>query len=210
MKLYLSSYKLGNSTDALKEWISENGNRMALIPNARDAYPDGAQKERGIGDDVQALQEVGFAVTVVSLTDYFGKAQRMRADLKEFRAFFAIGGNTFVLRQAMRQSGFDTYLKELSVLKPYLYGGYSAGICLLAPHMQGLELVDDPTANPYGCAPIYAGLGLIEYLPVPHYQSDHPESQAVNDVVAFLRGNGVKHVTLRDGDVIVADTCRAP
>lgn len=35
MKLYLSSYKLGNDTDYLRNWISNNDNKILLIPNSR-------------------------------------------------------------------------------------------------------------------------------------------------------------------------------
>lgn len=33
MKLYLSSYKLGNRKEELKKWIYEHGNKICLIPN---------------------------------------------------------------------------------------------------------------------------------------------------------------------------------
>ena len=59
-----------------------------------------------------------------------------------------IGGNTFTLRLAMKYSGFDNYLIEISNNDKYLYAGYSAGICVLAPKLNGLDLVDEPI-NPY-------------------------------------------------------------
>ena len=207
MILYISSYKLGNKTDVLTQWIGENSNQIALIPNSRDAYPDGERKDRGLAGDVRSLEELGFDVTVLSLKNYFGKQERLRAELRAFSAFFAVGGNTFVLRRAMKRSGFDACLKELSGSDHYLYGGYSAGICLLAPNMHGIELADDPAADPYGSEAIYEGLGLIDYLPVPHYRSDHPESEAMEGVVEYLKNNGIKYVILRDGDVIIENMC---
>ena len=44
MILYLSSYKLGNKTEFLKKWINENGNKLALIVNARDAKEQNERK----------------------------------------------------------------------------------------------------------------------------------------------------------------------
>ena len=44
MKLYLSSYKVGNKIEELKKWIIEHGNKICLIPNSRDIYPDGDRK----------------------------------------------------------------------------------------------------------------------------------------------------------------------
>ena len=71
MKLYLSSYKIGDKTEELKKWIDKNGNKICLIPNARDIYPDGERKTIGIQADVDELTELGFDVTVLSLKDYF-------------------------------------------------------------------------------------------------------------------------------------------
>ena len=44
MKLYLSSYKVGNKIEELRKWIIEHGNKICLIPNSRDIYPDGDRK----------------------------------------------------------------------------------------------------------------------------------------------------------------------
>ena len=51
----------------------------------------------------------------------------MLIDLKGYNAFYALGGNTFTLRTAMKLSGFDDYLKELAKQSNYLYSGFSAG-----------------------------------------------------------------------------------
>jgi len=161
MKLYISSYKLGDRTDELKNWIYENSdNKIVLMPNALDIYQDGDRKQQRIENEVRELEQLGFQVRVLSLKDYFGKKEKLIEDLKDFHAFFAIGGNVFVLRQAMRLSGFDDYLRELSKKDGYLYGGYSAGICLLAPSLSGLELVDNHNENVYGIETIWDGIGI--------------------------------------------------
>jgi len=203
MKLYISSFGLGNRTDVLKNWINENDNKIALIPNSRDILDD-ERRQAGIDRDTKALEELGFEVTVISLRDYFGMPDKLREDLNKFRAFFAIGGNVFTLRQAMKLSGFDEYLKEM-INQDILYSGYSAGICLLAPNMQGLELVDDPNVDVYGCDPIFEGLGIIDFVPIPHFDSDHPESEIINDVIEYMQINGINHKPMRDGDVIIEE-----
>ena len=50
-----------------------------------------------------------------------------------------------------------------------------------------------------------AALSDIADCIVPHYRSDHPESAAAEQVVAHLQANGIAHVTLRDGEVIVVN-----
>ena len=113
MKLYLSSYKLGNKIEELKKWIKEHNNKICLIPNSRDVYPESERKKLGIQADVQDLTILGFDVTIISLKDYFNKKEKLFERLKEFNAFYVIGGNTFALRQAMYLSGFDEYLKTI-------------------------------------------------------------------------------------------------
>lgn len=46
MKLYLSSYKLGNKKEELEKWIKEHNNKICLIPNSRDIYPESERKSR--------------------------------------------------------------------------------------------------------------------------------------------------------------------
>ena len=115
----------------------------------------------------------------------------------------------FALRQAMYLSGFDEYLKTIKDDKNYLYAGYSAGICVLSPSLRGLELVDEPI-NPYNEENvIYDGLNIIDFVPVPHYKSDHPESHLMDNVVQFLLEKDIRYQTLKDGDVIIDDTLKS-
>ena len=64
-------------------------------------------------------------------------------------------------------------------------GGYSAGACVLAPSLRGLETADDAGAVPriYGAGPVWEDLGIVDHAIVPHYQSpDHSESAACEAV----------------------------
>ena len=203
MQLYLSSYKLGNKQEILKEWIKNHGNKIILIANSRDIFEEGPRKEAGIKRDTEALENLGFEVKNLSLKDYFGQYEKLRKELDGYYAFYVIGGNTFSLIQAMKYSGFDQYLKEISRDSRYLYAGYSAGICVLAPRLEGLHLVDEPI-NPYNSEKVtYQGIGLINYVPVPHYKSDHPESKMADDVVEYMKQKNIEYKTLHDGDVII-------
>lgn len=205
MKLYLSSYKLGNNIDELKKWIEEKGNKIVLIPNSRDVYEDSERLRRGINDNVEMLREIGFDVEVISLKKYFGNPEQLEIDFSKYNAFFAIGGNSFALRKAMQLSGFDEYLKKQVDNPNFLYSGYSAGICVLSPSLLGLELVDPPI-NPYNDEDvIYEGIGLLDYVLVPHYKSNHSESEKIDLVVKYMLENNIKFQPLRDGEIIVED-----
>ncbi len=81
----------------------------------------------------------------------------MREFLKNYNLFYVLGGNVFVLRQAMKLSGFDKYLREINDQPNYLYSGFSAGICVLAKDLHGIHLVDEANVGvridikkPYG------------------------------------------------------------
>ena len=114
-----------------------------------------------------------------------------------------IGGNIFTLRLAMKYGGFDNYLKEISNNDKYLYAGYSAGICVLGPRLNGLDIVDEPI-NPYNNEePIFEGIDIIDFVPVPHYKSEHPESKLVDEVVELFGEKEIRYKALKDGDVII-------
>ena len=164
MKLYLSSYKLGNKTEELKEWIKEHNNKICLIPNAKDDYPINDEKQESIKFDIQELTNLGFEVTLLSLKDYFGKEKQLFKKLKDFSAFYVIGGNVFTLRQAMYLSGFDAFINSIKKDTDYLYIGYSAGICVLSRDLHGLDICDNPDINIYNLNTIWNGLGVFDYL----------------------------------------------
>ena len=204
MKLYLSSYKLGNDIELLKEWV-KNNNKMLVIPNALDVFEDSERKTNGILDKCKDLQELGFETQILDLRNYFNKEDELRRYLQDYNSFYVLGGNVFVLRQAMKLSGFDNYLNDISKLDNYLYAGFSAGICVLAKDLHGIHLADKPEKDPYNYGNIiWDGIGIIDYMPVPHFDTpEHPESYLMYDVVKYLQDNNLPYQTLRDGDVII-------
>ena len=206
MKLYLSSYLLGNDTSILNDWVKKN-KQILVIPNALDAFPDGERKTNGINKKSEDLQKLGFETIVLDLKKYFNDEKSLREYLKDFNAFYVLGGNVFVLRQAMKLSGFDKYLLDIANKPNYLYSGFSAGICVLAKDLHGIHLADDLSKKPYGeFETIWNGIGLIDYMPVPHYDTpNHPESHLMYGVVDYLTQNNLQYKTLRDGDVICED-----
>jgi dipeptidase E len=77
----------------------------------------------------------------------------------------------------------------------------------LAPSLRGLELVDPPddVKGVYGLEPQWDGLGLLAFAIVPHFRSDHPETELVETLYAHYTNAGVPHRTLSDGDALVID-----
>lgn len=78
---------------------------------------------------------------------------------------------------------------------------------MLGPTLKGVHLVDDPDQKPYGeeHETIWEGLGILEYAIMPHYQSEHPESDDVEQAVQYLKVHKIPFKTLRDGEVLVLE-----
>ncbi|MDP2656646.1 MAG: Type 1 glutamine amidotransferase-like domain-containing protein [bacterium] len=205
MKLYLSSYKLGNEIEKLKTLLSAVNKKTAYIPNALD-FSDGLERRKiSEQSDMNQLTTLGLDVELVDLRDYFDNPTELEKKLSESGVIWVRGGNIFVLRQAMRMSGFDVIIKKLATRDDLLYGGYSAGICVLAPTLHGMELMDDPTAKPYGdnLEVIWGGLHILPYSIIPHYNSDHIESESAQKTVEYMTKNNMPFKTLADGEVII-------
>jgi dipeptidase E len=204
MKLYLSSYGIGNDPAKLKKILPKN-RKTAYIPNALDPWLGFPQRKKHEKEIVAELESVGMEVDTLDLRDYFGKRQELGKKLREFGVVWVNGGNTFVLRQAMKLSGLDSILKRLAKTDKILYGGFSAGACVLSPSLRGTELADDPKADPYKkrAKPIWDGLGLIDYEIVPHYKSRRKETFYNEKELDYYIENKIPHAVLRDGEVIV-------
>lgn len=204
MKLYLSSYKLGNNPQALADLVGKN-KRIAIIPNSRDVYADIARREAGLQNEKDELSKIGLNPQELDLRKYFGKEEELRKILAEFGSVWVLGGNTLTLRRAYKESGMDSWLRQHADDEEFVYAGYSAGICVLSPSLKGLETVDSPNLIAEGYPPdvIWEGVGLIDFAIAPHFMSNHPESEAVNSEVEYFKKNGIEHKTLRDGEVII-------
>jgi dipeptidase E len=116
-------------------------------------------------------------------------------------------GNTFVLQRAFSLSGLDSILQKKLHEDDFVYSGYSAGICVLAPTLNGIHIADEPQAMPNGYSSeiIWTGLGFIPYCIAPHYRSTHPES-LIEKAVEYFIEQKIPFVALRDGEALVLDS----
>lgn len=203
MRLYISSYRLGNYSDKLVNLMSEN-KHAAIIMNAVDYKTELERKER-FYQETKDLQALGIVTEEIDLRKYFGKPEDLEEKLKRFGLVWVRGGNSFLLLRAMRQSRFDMVITKLLKNDSIVYGGYSAGVVVLSPTLKGIDLVDDPhvLAAGYNQQVPYDGLNIIDFAIAPHYQSNHPESAAIDRVVEYYKKNKIKYKTLQDGEVIV-------
>lgn len=155
--------------------------------------------------EIEALESLGFRAEELDLRNYFGSGREaLEARLDAAGLIWARGGNAFVLRRAMRLSGFDDRVRAALARDALVYGGYSGGIAVLAPSLRGIEIVNDPDAVPEGYDPaiLWDCLGLIPYHIAPHYQSPHPASPGIDRVVRYFQDHNMPYRTLRDGEAI--------
>jgi len=209
MKFYLSSYKIGNQSDKLIEMAKNGNKKVAYISNALDFSTDSERRIKSEQADIDDLVNLEFIVEKFDLRDYFDNKENLEKDISKYDIIWVRGGNTFVLRQAMKLSGFDKLLKNLSKNKNnIIYGGYSAGICVLSPNLKGLEFVDDVNQFPYSQQKkaVFEGLGILNYAIVPHYKSkNHSETDDVDKVVDYYIKNKVLFKALTDEEVIIIE-----
>lgn len=208
MRLYLSSYRLGTSAFRLRKLLG-HGRRAAVIQNALDFIPAEARRayEANIYDPKDELADWGIEAEDLDLRDYFGKPQAMEKALAGFDLVWAVGGNAFLLRRAMQQSGFDRIIGELLCEDAIVYGGFSAGAVVAAPSLRGIDLMDDPQqlAPDYDEGILWEGLDLVDFSIVPHYRSAHDEAEAAEKTVSFLEEAAMPFQPLRDGEVIIVE-----
>jgi dipeptidase E len=206
MRLYLSSYRLGDRAGSLLALLG-GGHRAAIIENALDGISPAARDiyRSEVYDPVGELASLGIAGTHFDLRDFFGRPETLRAALSAYDLVWVMGGNAFVLRRAMKQSGFDDVITAMLGDDQIVYGGFSAGAVVAAPSLEGIHLMDDPDEVParYHPEPVWDGLGLIDHAIVPHYRSPHPESTAAERAVRHLMARGLRYRALRDGEAIV-------
>ncbi|MEZ0064984.1 dipeptidase E [Streptacidiphilus sp. MAP12-20] len=208
MRLYLSSFRVGDHPDRLRKLLGAGPGRIAVIANAMDATQE-ERRRAGVAREVGALAELGFDPQELDLRGFFGRpVGEVEAVLDTFLAVWVRGGNAFMLRYAMARSGADGVLSSRLREDTIVYAGYSAGPCVLAPSLQGLELCDFPqkVTQTWGADPVWEGLGILDHAFVPHVDSPgHPETEDCGRVAERYRADGTPHRTLRDGQVLVID-----
>lgn len=205
MRLYLSSYKFGNYTEELVKLSSDN-KKVGVIMNAVD-WGDPKRVITSLKDQMDILKSLGFDPEQIDLRKYFGKSEDLKKHLANFGLVWVYGGNTFVLKRAYEQSGFDEIIKDMLLRDEIVYAGFSAGIVILSKSLKGLEIVDDPTIVPekYKKNFSWDGLGILDYHIAVHYKSNHPESTDIEKEIEYCKKNNIPYQTLRDGEVIIVN-----
>lgn len=205
MKLYLSSYFLGNHPEELANLVGPN-KKVGIIMNAADVYGN-EKRPMYLANEVEKMKAIGLTAEELDLREYFDDNETLHARLEKYGLVWAMGGNSFALRRAMKLSGFDTAIADLVASETLVYGGFSAGSCVATQTLKGIELVDDPDQIPerYNKEIVWEGMGFVDFSIAPHYRSDHPESKGIEKVVQYFEENKMPYKVLHDGEVFVIE-----
>ncbi|MEV0948213.1 Type 1 glutamine amidotransferase-like domain-containing protein [Rhodococcus sp. NPDC049939] len=220
MRLFLSSYRFGADPAPLMSLVGKTG-RVGVIAAAADAWPRVARAS-AVVSDVMPLTRLGFTVEEADLRDYIDSdgqpdVNALEERLSGFDMLWVRGGNTFVLRAQMARSGADQVIRNLLRNDSLVYAGYSAGACVMAPTLHGLDCCDDPAevVTTCGMDPLWDGLGVLSFSIVPHYppaggpgaEDSVPLEDAaeVRRTVDALRRAGIEYRTLTDDQAIIVN-----
>ncbi|MET0743764.1 MAG: Type 1 glutamine amidotransferase-like domain-containing protein [Microvirga sp.] len=207
MRLYLSSFRLGDSTDRLLSLLG-TGRRACVISNALDLLsPEARARGTAAFDQIRAFADLGIEASDLDLRDYVENPTGLLGRLSRYDLVWLRGGNAFVLRRAMVASGFDDAVLALLEDDAIVYGGFSAGAVVAAPTLRGIEWMDPPDEVPegYGKDVVWHGLGLIGFSLVPHFRSNHPEAPLAERAVRFFEQSGLPYRAMADGEVLIVD-----
>ncbi len=72
MRLYLSSYKLGNYPEEFVRLVGRDNKRVAIISNASD-YKTPDEKFLSVQREIESLNTLGFLAEEIDLRKYFNK-----------------------------------------------------------------------------------------------------------------------------------------
>lgn len=210
MRLYLSSFRLGAHPQALVELVRRDSRRprVAVIANSLDGSDDPEHRCRAVSAELEAISGLGLEPHEVDLRDYQRGGTELERELVGCAAVWVRGGNVFTLRYAMKVSGAEALIPRLIAEDAFVYAGYSAGPCVLAPSLRGLELCDDAgeVLRIHGVPAVFDGLGVLDRAFLPHLDSPgHPETELLGAVAARYRRDDVPFWGLRDGQALVVD-----
>jgi dipeptidase E len=204
MRMYLSSFKLGNQPEEFQRLVGPI-RRAAIIMNALDNFPD--QRALWLDGQTRALNNLGFSVTELDLRSHFKRSGDLRTIVDGINAVWVNGGNSFILRRAMKQSGFDLMIKDALARDALVYGGFSAGSVICYCSMHGLELIDDANDAPKGYDPeiVWEGLDLLPYALVVHDGVEQSNPNSPHREMAFYEAHAIPYRAIRDGQALVVD-----
>ena len=204
MRLYLSSFRMGDHSEHLAALVGGDGRNVVVIANALDDAPadvrrSGVEGERPRWLTWALMAPSSICVTTLARSSVCAVTWPGRASpgcvaamslCSATRSSAAAG--TLCSVTCLRQTGWstpDTAQDRVSCLRAC--GALRLSRCRAVTRI-------------YGSEPVWDGLALLTEAFLPHYQSPgHPETAAMDLVVARYQAEGVSYRPLRDGQALL-------
>ena len=156
---------LYESIELVKKFLDKNteSKKILFIPTATNVD----EYKKYIHLTQKAFEDFGYEVENFDVSIFSEEIAKEK--LSEAKIVFISGGNTFYLLQELKRKNLITYLKE-RIENGLLYIGESAGSVIAAPDIEYAFVIDDKTVATE--LDDYAGLNLIDFYIVPHFEEE--------------------------------------
>lgn len=204
VRLFLASASVRGRVEALTEMVGSDA-RVAVSANALDVEAAAVRRE-WLATEMHALAVAGLSPFALDLRDYYANPAALARLAARVDMVWTTGGNVFVLREALTRSRFDELLVARVRDDSIAYGGCSAGACVCAPTLRGIESIENAHA---AGEPIFEGLGLVDYSIAPHLGAEGEAGAAIARLVDYFQRARMPYRALRDGQAIVVNAGRS-
>jgi dipeptidase E len=204
MRLFLSSFRAGKHAKELIKLVG-SGTEFAYISNAKD-YKNSGDRKAKIKENLDYWRSIGLKPVEVDLRPNFHKSGA-EGLLKNYGFIWLGGGNAFLLRRALSYTGADRYLYDAVRKNEVILGGESAGAIITGPTLRFSEVENDMedsqfyTPEPYLKNVIWEGLNLVDFVPVPHF--DSPGYVGIDEYVDNLEKEKIPYKKMTDEHAIL-------
>lgn len=187
--LYLTS-QASNVIPQISKQINKKGAKVIFIITPSETSEGSLDWLDG---DRDSLKKVGYDVTDYTIT---GKTRNeIKKDIEDFDIMFVSGGNTFYLLEKIQQSGCVDILKKfVEQGKPYI--GSSAGSVVTGPDISPAYDLDRVEKAPN--IKDYIGLGLVDFVTLPHWGSEKFKELYLNDRINRIYTEKYKLIFITD------------
>jgi len=143
--------------------------------------------------DKRALVKAGFEVIEYTIT---GKTKEaVKKNIKKVAAIYFGGGNTFYLLEKIQQAHCANVIRE-AVNAGKIFIGTSAGSIIAGPDIYPTYSLDNIEKAPNLKG--YKGLGLVDFIVLPHWGSEHFRDRYLNQRLAHNYNTKNKLILLND------------
>lgn len=198
-RLFLTSSVNFVAQDIAKK-INQKNLKLAFITTPTEVEEGDLQWPK---DDRQSLVNAGFLVTDYTITDK--SREDIENYLKDFDVIYMSGGNTFYFLKKIQESNCADVIRDF-VKNGKIYIGTSAGSVVAGPDI--LPMRDLEKFNKVPKLEDYKGLGLVNFIIMPHWGSESFKNRYINERLEHSYGEQYSLILLPNDSYVMVDDNR--